>query len=204
MVESTDTSADTVICFDEIDRESRVNFSENLVWMDLEMSGLDPEKERILEVATIITDSSLNILAEGPVIYVHQDQAVIDAMDEWNTTHHTASGLVDLVRKEGIPEADAERRTLDFISQYVEEGKAPLCGNSIGQDRRFLVRYMPTLEGYLHYRNIDVSTVKELCARWRPDLLERLSKDGKHRALDDIRESIDELRFYRDNFLNLG
>lgn len=181
-----------------------MSFSENLVWMDLEMSGLDPEKERILEIATIITDSALNIVEEGPVIYVKQDQSVIDAMDEWNTEHHNASGLVDRVMKEGISEAAAEQQTLDFISRFVDERKAPLCGNSIGQDRRFLVRYMPRLEGYLHYRNIDVSTLKELCARWRPDLFGAMTKQGRHRALDDIRESIDELRYYRDNFLNLG
>lgn len=173
----------------------------NLVWMDLEMSGLDPEKERILEVATIITDSELNILAEGPVVYVHQDEALLDAMDEWNTEHHTASGLVDLVRSEGVSEAEAERQTLEFIARYAEAGKAPLCGNSIGQDRRFLVKYMPTLEDFLHYRNIDVSTLKELCSRWRPDLFRRVSKQGRHRALDDIRESIEELRYYREVFI---
>ncbi len=180
-----------------------MNYSENLVWMDLEMSGLDPEKERILEVATIVTDSSLNILEEGPVIYVHQDSSVIDAMDEWNTKHHHESGLVDLVREQGIAEADAEQQTLDFIKRFVEAGTAPLCGNSIGQDRRFLVKYMPTLEGFLHYRNIDVSTVKELCVRWRPDLYREINKQGRHRALDDIRESIEELRYYREHFLNV-
>lgn len=181
-----------------------MNYSENLVWMDLEMSGLDPEKERILEVATIVTDSSLNILEEGPVIYVHQAPSVIDGMDEWNTKHHHESGLVDLVREQGIAEADAEQQTLDFISRFVEEGTAPLCGNSIGQDRRFLVKYMPTLEAFLHYRNIDVSTVKELCVRWRPDLYREINKQGRHRALDDIRESIEELRYYREHFLNVN
>lgn len=177
-----------------------MNFSENLVWMDLEMSGLDPEKERILEIATIVTDSSLKIIAEGPVVYVKQNQSLIDAMDEWNTTHHSESGLIDMIRKEGVSEAEAEQTTLDFIGKYVDAGAAPLCGNSIGQDRRFLVKYMPTLEDYLHYRNIDVSTIKELCARWRPDVYRQINKQGRHRALDDIRESIIELRYYRDNF----
>ncbi len=164
------------------------------------MSGLDPEAERILEIATIITDSSLNIVEEGPVVYVRQEQALLDAMDEWNTRHHTTSGLVDLVRTEGVSESEAEQITVDFISRHVEAGKSPLCGNSIGQDRRFLMKYMPALESHLHYRNIDVSTVKELCERWRPDLFKELRKEGRHRALDDIRESIEELRFYRDRF----
>ncbi|XOV86049.1 MAG: oligoribonuclease [Pseudomonadota bacterium] len=181
-----------------------MDYSENLVWMDLEMSGLDPESERILEIATIITDSSLNIIAEGPVVYVHQDQALIDGMDAWNSEHHSASGLIDLIQREGVPEAEAERITLAFISSHVEAGKSPLCGNSIAQDRRFLVRYMPRLEQYLHYRNLDVSTVKELCMRWRPDVFREVRKQGTHRALDDIRESIAELRFYRDHFFNLS
>ena len=172
-------------------------FSENLVWMDLEMSGLDPEKERILEIATIITDSSLNIIEEGPVLAVKQDRTLLDAMDDWNTTHHTASGLVERIEKEGVSESQAERTTLDFIKRHTRSGEAPLCGNSIGQDRRFLVKYMPTLEAWLHYRNLDVSTIKELCARWRPDIYAGVQKKQVHRALDDIRESIDELRYYR-------
>lgn len=180
-----------------------MSYSENLVWMDLEMTGLDPEKERIIEIATIITDSSLAILAEGPVIYVKQDQSLLDSMDEWNTEHHTASGLVELVKTQGVSEAEAEAETLAFIKPYVEVGQAPLCGNSIGQDRRFLVKYMPQLEGHLHYRNLDVSTIKELAARWRPDVAEGVKKQGAHRAVDDVRESIDELRFYRDNFFSL-
>jgi oligoribonuclease len=171
--------------------------------MDLEMTGLDPEDDRVLEIATIITDSSLKIVAEGPVLYVKQDQALLDGMDEWNTNHHTASGLLDLLKTEGVTEAEAEQETLAFVKQYVEEGQSPLCGNSIGQDRRFLVKYMPTLEAYLHYRNLDVSTIKELCVRWRPDLFRDVKKKGMHRALDDIRESIEELRFYRDHFFRL-
>ncbi|MCB1693587.1 MAG: oligoribonuclease [Pseudomonadales bacterium] len=178
-------------------------YSENLVWMDLEMSGLDPEKERILEIATIITDSKLNIVAEGPVIVVQQPKALLDAMDEWNTSHHNASGLVDKVMKEGVSEHKAEQATLDFIKQYVAPGESPLCGNSIGQDRRFLVKYMPTLESYLHYRNLDVSTVKELCVRWRPEVYESLKKHALHRALDDIRDSISELRHYREHFFRV-
>lgn len=179
-------------------------FSENLVWIDLEMSGLDPAKERILEIATIITDSSLNIVEEGPVVLVHQEQALLDAMDAWNTEHHTASGLIERMRKDGVSEAQAEKITLDFVKRHTEKGMSPLCGNSIGQDRRFLVKYMPALEGWFHYRNLDVSTVKELCGRWRPDLYGGVTKKRVHRALDDIRESIDELRYYRDHFFRLS
>lgn len=179
-------------------------FSENLVWMDLEMTGLDPEKERILEIATIITDSSLNIVEEGPVVLVRQDRALLDAMDEWNTNHHTQSGLIERMEKDGVSEAQAQTITLDFIKRHTHERESPLCGNTIGQDRRFLVKYMPALEGWLHYRNIDVSTIKELCVRWRPDLYEGVRKQGAHRALDDIRESIEELRYYRDHFFRLS
>lgn len=165
------------------------------------MTGLDPEVNRIIEIATIVTDSDLNILEEGPVLVVKQEQAALDAMDEWNTTHHTASGLLDRIKDSGVEEHYAEQTTLDFIKQFVEPGKAPLCGNSIGQDRRFLVKYMPTLEDYLHYRNIDVSTVKELAIRWAPDLVSQIDKKGNHRAIDDIRESIEELRYYRQHFI---
>ena len=178
-------------------------YSENLVWMDLEMTGLDPKVERILEIATIITDSSLKVLAEGPVLCVAQPQSLLDAMDNWNTAHHSASGLVDRVKREGISEEMAETKTLEFIRQYVEPGQSPLCGNSIAQDRRFLVEYMPTLESYLHYRNIDVSTIKELAVRWRPDVYEAVKKVGAHRAVDDIRESIAELQTYRQLFFRL-
>lgn len=181
-----------------------MSFSENLVWIDLEMSGLDPEKERILEMATIITDSALNIIEEGPVVYVKQSQKLLDDMDEWNTEHHSASGLLDRIAAEGVSEKEAESITLEFIQRHTKERLSPLCGNSIGQDRRFLVKYMPTIENWLHYRNIDVSTVKELCARWRPEVYNGVNKKNVHRALDDIRESIEELRYYRDNFFRLS
>ena len=179
-------------------------FAEYLVWMDLEMTGLDPEKERILEIATIITDSSLNIVEEGPTVVVKQHRDLLDAMDNWNTEHHNGSGLIERMHRDGVSEAEAEKITLDFIKRYTQQGASPLCGNSIGQDRRFLAKYMPTLEQWLHYRNIDVSTVKELCGRWRPDVLNGVTKKRMHRALDDIRESIDELRYYRDHFFRLS
>lgn len=176
---------------------------DRLVWIDLEMTGLDPEKERIIEMATIITDSELNVVAEGPVIAVHQPDSLLDAMDEWCTTTHGASGLTKRVRESTIDEAQAEQRTLEFLQQHLEAGKSPLCGNSIGQDRRFLVKYMPRLEEFFHYRNLDVSTVKELARRWRPDVLAGVKKQGSHLALDDIRDSISELRHYRDTFFKL-
>jgi oligoribonuclease len=183
---------------------SMATYSENLVWMDLEMTGLDPESERILEIATIITDSSLNIVAEGPVVVVRQSEKLLASMDDWNTEHHTASGLVDRVRAEGVTEAEAEQVTIEFVGRYVEAGKSPLCGNSIGQDRRFLVKYMPRLEEIMHYRNLDVSSVKELAIRWRPDIAAGISKKGAHRALDDIKESIDELKQYKSKFFRIS
>ena len=182
---------------------SRQNTGDFLVWIDLEMTGLDPEIDRILEIATLVTDADLNIVAEGPLRYVRQSEEVLAGMDEWNTTHHTASGLVDLVRSEGISEREAERQTLDFLKEHVAAGCSPLCGNSIGQDRRFLVRYMPELESFLHYRNVDVSTVKELAKRWRPDVTASMQKQSTHRALDDIKESIEELRHYREHFFRM-
>jgi oligoribonuclease len=180
------------------------NQDKNLVWMDLEMTGLDPDTDRILEVATLVTDSELNLLAEGPVYYVRQSEAQIAGMDEWNTEHHTASGLIDRVRAEGVSEQEAEEGTMAFLKDYIGERTAPLCGNSIGQDRRFLVRYMPRLEDSLHYRNIDVSTIKELAARWRPDVAAGVVKRNSHRALDDIKESIEELKHYRATFFRLN
>ena len=179
------------------------SYSENLIWMDLEMTGLDPEAERIIEIATIVTDSSLNILEEGPVLVVAQSETLLAGMDDWNLEHHTSSGLVDRVLSEGIAEADAEAQTIDFISRFVSKGESPLCGNSIAQDRRFLVRYMPLLDSYLHYRNLDVSTVKELALRWRPDIADGVQKTGTHRALDDIKESINELQHYRSTFFQI-
>jgi len=170
---------------------------QNLVWMDLEMTGLDPEQETIIEIATIITDGDLNILAEGPSIVIHQPDHMLDGMDEWNTTHHGDSGLTAKVKSSTTSMHHAEMQSLDFIRQYVPAQTSPLCGNSIHQDRRFLVPYMPELEAYLHYRNIDVSTIKELARRWYPNDKAPIKK-AEHLALADIRESINELRWYRE------
>ena len=175
----------------------------NLIWVDMEMTGLDPERNVVIEIATVITDSELNTLAEGPVIALHQDDAVLGAMDEWNTAHHTGSGLVGRVRASAHTEQSATTATLDFLGEWVPPGVSPMCGNSIGQDRRFMVRYMPELENYFHYRNLDVSTLKILMQRWRPELEAGFTKTGTHLALDDIRESIEELRYYREHFLRL-
>lgn len=175
----------------------------NLVWMDLEMTGLDPERDVILEMATIVTDGDLNVIAEGPAIALAQPEAKLAAMDDWNTSHHTASGLVQRVRTEGISTTEAEAVTLAFIEKHVEKGQAPLCGNTIWQDRRFLARYMPTLESFLHYRMIDVSTVKELARRWAPEVLGGFSKQSQHLALADIRESIAELAYYRTRLFKI-
>lgn len=169
-----------------------------LVWMDLEMSGLDPDTCRILEIATLVTDHNLEILAEGPELVVHQPDAVLDAMDEWCTTHHGQSGLTDAVKASKVSQDDAEQQTLAFLKAHTPAGASPLCGNSIWQDRRFLAKHMPTLEGYLHYRLVDVSTIKELSRRWYPDQ-PAFRKGEAHRALDDIRESIAELRHYREH-----
>lgn len=175
----------------------------NLVWIDMEMTGLDPEVDRVLEIATIITDDQLNIVAEGPVLAVFQPESVLKAMNEWCVTHHTQSGLLNRVRKEGVSEAVAEQRTLDFIREYVPEKASPLCGNSVGQDRRFLYKYMPKLQAYFHYRTLDVSSIKILGNLWKPEMMKGFSKKECHLALDDIRESIDELRYYRENFFKL-
>ena len=175
--------------------------SPNLVWIDLEMTGLSPEDDRIIEIASLVTDSALNILAEGPVLAVRQSLERLAGMDEWNTRHHTASGLVASVRESTIDEAEAERQTLEFLRPYASPGQAPLCGNSVCQDRRFLAAYMPELNAWLHYRHVDVSSIQELAARWRPDLARAHTKRNTHRALDDIRESVAELRYYRDCFM---
>lgn len=174
---------------------------QNLIWIDLEMTGLNPDSDVIIEMATIVTDSQLNVLAEGPVIAVHQSDEVLAGMDEWNTRQHGGSGLTQRVRESSILTAEAEALTLAFLEQWVPKGKSPICGNSICQDRRFLYRYMPALEAYFHYRNLDVSTLKELAARWSPEIMSGFKKGGTHLALDDIRESIAELRYYREHFI---
>lgn len=177
--------------------------SSNLIWIDLEMTGLNPDTDRIIEIATVVTDAHLNVLAEGPVLAIHQKDMVLNAMDEWNTRQHGQSGLTERVRRSTITEADAEAQTLAFLSRFVDPKKSPICGNSICQDRRFLYRQMPKLEGYFHYRNLDVSTVKELARRWYPDLLQRFTKKSSHLAMDDIKDSIEELRYYRQYFFKL-
>lgn len=176
----------------------------NLIWIDLEMTGLNPDRDRIIEIATIVTDADLNILAEGPVLAIHQNEQALSAMDDWNQKTHGESGLVERIRQSKISEQEAELKTLTFLQQYVPSGKSPMCGNSICQDRRFLNRHMPTLEKYFHYRHIDVSTLKELAKRWVPEVLKGLKKESKHLALEDIRDSIAELKFYREHFIKIG
>ena len=172
-----------------------------LVWIDMEMSGLVPERDRIIEVAMVVTDSELNTIAEAPVYVVHQPEEVLDAMDAWNKSTHGKSGLVDKVRASTFTEAEVEARLIGFLKPIVASGVAPLCGNSVHQDRRFMARYMPAFDAYLHYRIIDVSTLKELARRWRPDVLRGIAKEGRHEALADVYESIEELRHYRRHFL---
>jgi len=171
-----------------------------LIWIDLEMSGLNTEIDKIIEIATIVTDSQLNIIAQGPVLAVHQPDEVLNNMDEWNTRTHGGSGLTQRVRESTLSEADAERETLEFLQQHVPKNKSPLCGNSICQDRRFLARCMPLLEAYVHYRNLDVSSIKELVRRWKPEIASGFDKKNTHKALDDILESIAELQYYREHF----
>lgn len=175
--------------------------AQNLIWIDLEMTGLDPDKDQIIEMATIVTDSQLNVLAEGPVIAIHQSDDILAGMDEWNTRTHGQSGLTQRVRQSRIETAEAEALTLAFLEEWVPKGASPICGNSICQDRRFLYRHMPTLEAYFHYRNLDVSTLKILADLWAPAVKESFQKKGSHLALDDIRESIAELRHYREHFI---
>lgn len=175
----------------------------NLVWLDMEMTGLDPDSNRIIEAAVVITDSQLNVVAEAPVLVVHQPDEVLAAMDDWNKSTHARSGLIDKVKASVLTEAEVEGRLLAFLAQHVPGKTSPICGNSICQDRRFLARHMPRLEAYFHYRNLDVSTLKELARRWKPDLAKGLVKHGKHEALADIYESIEELKYYRENFLKL-
>jgi len=175
----------------------------NLVWIDMEMTGLDPDNCVVLEIATIVTDPQLTILAEGPVIAIHQSDEILDNMDEWCIKTHGESGLTQRCRDSQFSEADAEQLTIDFLKDYVDQGKSPLCGNTIGQDRRFMVKYMPKLENYFHYRSIDVSTIKELTRRWQPEVSSGFKKKGVHLALDDIRESIEELRYYREKVFKI-
>lgn len=175
-----------------------------LVWVDMEMTGLDPKRDVVLEIATIVTDAHLNVIEEGPVLVIHQDDAVLGAMDEWNTRQHGHSGLVERVRRSTMDEAEAERQTLAFLARHAVAGQSPMCGNSICQDRRFLARGMPELERYFHYRNLDVSTLKELARRWSPEVYNGFTKDSTHQALDDVRDSINELRYYREHFIKTG
>lgn len=176
---------------------------DNLIWIDLEMTGLDPETHKIIEIASIVTDSELNILAEGPMLAIHQSDEELDKMDDWCTTTHTNSGLVKRVKETSVTEDEAIAQTIAFLEQWVPKGKSPICGNSIGQDRRFLYKHMPLLEEYFHYRYLDVSTIKELTRRWQPEILEGFSKSGSHLALDDIRESIAELKYYRSTVFKI-
>ena len=174
-----------------------------LIWIDMEMSGLNPETDRVLEIAIVITDAQLNVVAEAPVMVVHQPDAVLDAMDNWNKSTHKKSGLIDRVRASTLTEAQAEDRMIDFLVQYVPSGTSPVCGNSVHQDRRFLVRYLPRLDAWFHYRLIDVSTLKELARRWKPEVLNGMVKHGRHEALADIHESIEELRYYRAQIMKI-
>jgi oligoribonuclease len=178
-----------------------VKSAEHLVWIDLEMTGLDPDTDRIIEIATIVTDKHLGVLAEGPVLAIHQSEAVLGAMDDWNTRQHASSGLTQRVIVSRIDEASAQRSTLAFLEQWAEPGRSPMCGNSICQDRRFLARHMPALERFFHYRNLDVSTLKELAQRWAPHIAQGFQKSSTHLALDDVRESIRELEYYRERLL---
>lgn len=173
----------------------------NLVWVDMEMTGLNPDTDRIIEIAVVVTDAELNVIAEGPVFAIHQPDEVLDAMDAWNKGTHGRSGLIDRVKESTISEAVAEETLIAFLKQYVPSGKSPMCGNSICQDRRFMARSMPKLEAFFHYRNLDVSTLKELCRRWKPELISGFKKQQKHTALADIVESIEELRYYREHFI---
>ncbi|ACA30717.1 oligoribonuclease [Histophilus somni] len=176
---------------------------QNLIWIDLEMTGLDPDKERIIEIATIVTDKDLNILAEGPVLAIHQSNELLNNMNEWCVKTHTSNGLIERVKNSKLTERAAELQTLDFLKKWVPKGVSPICGNSVAQDKRFLINYMPELAEYFHYRHLDVSTLKELASRWKPEILNSFEKKNSHLALDDIRESIAELAHYRNTFINL-
>ena len=175
----------------------------NLIWIDMEMTGLQPDSDRIIEIAMLVTDPQLGVLAEGPVLVVHQPDEVLEGMDSWNKSTHKKTGLIDRVRASTMTEAEAERVTLDFVAAHVPANNSPMCGNSICQDRRFLARWMPRLEAHFHYRNLDVSTLKELVRRWKPDLMKGFAKEGKHEAMADILESIEELKFYRKSAMSI-
>lgn len=175
----------------------------NLIWLDLEMTGLDPDTDRIIEIATIVTDSDLNIVAEGPDLVIHQPNKILDAMNDWCIKQHGASGLTQRVKNSSITEEEAQAQTLEFIMQYVPKNKSPLCGNTVSMDRRFMYKYMPKLEAYFHYRHLDVSTLKILAQRWKPTIAKDFDKDSKHLALSDIKDSINELKYYRENLLQV-
>jgi oligoribonuclease len=175
----------------------------NLIWIDMEMTGLVPDRDRVIEVAIVVTNARLETVAEAPVLVVHQPDTVLDAMDSWNKGTHGKSGLIDKVKASTFTDAEVEKQMVEFLKQHVPSSTSPMCGNSICQDRRFLARWMPQLESYFHYRNLDVSTLKELARRWRPTLLAGLTKHGKHEALADIYESIEELKYYREHFLRM-
>lgn len=177
--------------------------NDNLIWIDMEMSGLLPDSDRILELAAVVTDANLNIIAESPVLVVHQSDAVLDGMDAWNKATHGRSGLIDKVKASKLDEVTATQQMIEFLKQHVSSGKSPMCGNSICQDRRFMARYMPELESYFHYRNLDVSVFKELSRRWKPAVYSGFKKTSKHEALADIYESIEELKYYREHFIKL-
>ena len=175
----------------------------NLIWIDLEMTGLSPISDRIIEIATLVTDPDLNIIAEGPNLAIKQTDQVLNAMDEWNQTHHGATGLIQKVKSSSISESEAEAKTIEFLERYSRGNASPMCGNSICQDRRFLANYMPKLEAFFHYRNLDVSSLKELARRWKPEILEGINKKSRHAAMDDIRDSVEELAYYRTNFIDV-
>ena len=179
-----------------------MNKKTNLIWIDLEMTGLIPERDVIIEIATVVTDANLNVIEEGPSLAIHQNSDLLDGMDEWNTSQHNRSGLVKRVLESTISTAAAESQTLEFLINYVDQGASPMCGNSICQDRRFLYNYMPNLEKFFHYRHIDVSTLKELAVRWKPSILSSSYKKSRHLALSDVYDSIDELKHYREHFIN--
>jgi oligoribonuclease len=199
MSQANDTSATTPVAPQQQQRPNEMN----LVWVDMEMTGLEPDTDRIIEVAMVVTDMHLNVLAEGPVLAIHQSDATLDAMDSWNKGTHGRSGLIDRVKASTVSEEQAEAEFIAFMKQWVPNGKSPMCGNTIGQDRRFMVRYMPKLEAFFHYRNVDVSTLKELCRRWKPEVVSGFKKAQKHTALADILESIEELKYYREHFIKL-